>query len=802
MDLKDLLNNKVIICFEEEKNIFLNLKKDNCLLNFTLMSDKEAIESLSFEHDYKTLAEIIKIKNVSLNAAKQIIEVLRFIDEKNDFDDLLNLKKELFDKKLIVEREYKKIFLQRNSILLFNQQNNEELQGFLRKHNINFEFLNPENIGLFVSDLEPTKEFYDEKTHKEYSKVIYTKYRNRFDQFNNICNRICKLLDEEKVNENEIAIRADFKNLSFYFSTFKELYNLKFYYKNSVTLKQFKSVQQKIQEIFERKSFDLEYDIEDENIKKLKEIIDDYYLKLYDFDTAFNLLNELLDTYKNSEVSESGILVTDSFKNSSRKYTFELDFNFDNYPKVFADDKYYNDETLVKLHMNPSYIKTKLDEDKKVIYMAYTKPILSLVEIALSKDVFNSIFVDKYNFRLNEFNVAFVSDYSKLASRLNYKILKKNFKNKETSAKLDELFKIAADPSLNYENDFKITNNLINKIEKCSYTRINSFYECPFKYYCDVVLKISKFKSTKKIDVGNFTHKFLEVAYSYRRNSTLYKGLTDIEYKTKRDTYFEMEFAKALNNKKLHLPENEILFLNTVTKKYIKEIWNTLIDRYDLGNYLEEYSEKEFKLNLENLKLTGKVDSILVSQSDDKKYLTIIDYKTGSPKFHFDKIGDGLSLQLPIYNYMVKKTDSFKDYIVGGLFIQTLFDFENVKKNNFYSPLLFSNALKYNGLYIEDQSYNKSIDTQAADGGKKLPSFIKKEKATNPRPKPTETFKVAEEKLKEFENAVKNNRFNVFPAKLSNEDDIFACKYCEFKNICYKNPNQVRVIENEEEEEE
>ena len=148
MKIKELLNNKLIICFKEDRNIFLNLKKKDPFLNFKLMDVNEVIERLSFSYDYKALVEIIHTKKVNIKSARQIINCLRFVDESNDFDNLLELKNLLLDKGLIAAKEYQKIILKTSQILLFNQQNNKELQNILSKNRVKFDLISTIDLNI------------------------------------------------------------------------------------------------------------------------------------------------------------------------------------------------------------------------------------------------------------------------------------------------------------------------------------------------------------------------------------------------------------------------------------------------------------------------------------------------------------------------------------------------------------------------------------------------------------------------------------------------------------------------------
>ena len=165
MNLKALLNNKIVICFHEEKNIFLNLKKNDPFLNFKIMEIKEVYERLTFIHDYKAIAYIILNKKVSLKAARQILNCLRFVDENNDFDDLLALKNDLFNKGYLVKKDYQQYLLKKSDIILFNQQNNKELQTLLNKNGISFTNILPSDLGIN----------YDKK-------LVLTKYKTSHEQ--------------------------------------------------------------------------------------------------------------------------------------------------------------------------------------------------------------------------------------------------------------------------------------------------------------------------------------------------------------------------------------------------------------------------------------------------------------------------------------------------------------------------------------------------------------------------------------------------------------------------------------------
>ena len=755
MNLKALLNNKIVICFHEEKNIFLNLKKNDPFLNFKIMEIKEVYERLTFIHDYKAIAEIILNKKVSLKAARQILNCLRFVDENNDFDDLLALKNDLFNKGYLVKKDYQQYLLKKSDIILFNQQNNKELQTLLNKNGISFTNILPSDLGIN----------YDKK-------LVLTKYKTRFEQFNLICDQICKLLNEG-VNVDDIAIRTNYNDLSFYFSIFEDLYKLKFYYKKTKNIITYNSVQNLLERMYEAKSFEIDYDLEDKYQKTVFDYIDQFKLREFDFDFAFNLLNEILDSYKETSISKTGIMVTNEFVCSTKKYVFELDFDFDNYPRVSSDDGYYIDSQIESLGMNPSYLKTQIDNDKKRLFLHYSNVILTVTNIKLSQEVFMSTYIDEFKIEVIDNIKVKMMNNSLIASKLAYKFYKNNFKNSKNAAKLDDLFSVVYSSNEEYDYKFKHFVDIENPVTRSSYSKMNSFYECPFKFYCEKILNLSKNASSQAIDLGNFTHKILE---------DVFKANFD----------FESSFEIALNSKEINLEDNTKLFFRTVVKDYVKVIVDFLIYRYKQGFYINNFAEKFVKYTVNGVEFVGFIDSILVSEMDGVKYLTVIDYKTGSTVFDPESAKDGIGLQLPMYSLFISEEKTFNTYKLGGLFIQPLFRTSEFVKDNKISEYTIREALKLQGAWETDPDYLNSVD-KTLNSVKAIKSSFFAGKAS-PVEDVVSIKDNALEKMTEFTEKTKNFEYNILPFKYQKSKEIDGCKYCDYQHICYKNGFDYRIV--------
>ena len=107
--------------------------------------------------------------------------------------------------------------------------------------------------------------------------------------------------------------------------------------------------------------------------------------------------------------------------------------------------------------------------------------------------------ISKYSNKINKYNLTNMLD--------NY--LKYNNKNDNQDILLNTY------PDLRYKD----YNNTYTKVEateefSLSYSKMNSFYECPFKYYCDNILKLDTYEDTFDTYIGSLCHYILSKIYT------------------------------------------------------------------------------------------------------------------------------------------------------------------------------------------------------------------------------------------------------------------------------------------------
>lgn len=167
-----------------------------------------------------------------------------------------------------------------------------------------------------------------------------------------------------------------------------------------------------------------------------------------------------------------------------------------------------------------------------------------------------------------------------------------------------------SDPS---EKELEFLRELVSKFS-LSITALNSYLECPYKFKLDKLLRVPRSKKPH-LAFGTAIHKSLEAFYQKLKN--------DNSLPT--SSFLIDEFEKALTEEIL-TSQDHALRLNQ-GRKLLKAYYDLFKNDFKEPLFLEKY----FRVQLEDITLTGKIDRI---EWHDQKARTIkvTDYKTGKPK--------------------------------------------------------------------------------------------------------------------------------------------------------------------------
>lgn len=209
---------------------------------------------------------------------------------------------------------------------------------------------------------------------------------------------------------------------------------------------------------------------------------------------------------------------------------------------------------------------------------------------------------------------------------------------------------------------------------------------------------------------------------------------------------------------------------------------------------------KDLRINIRGV--VDRVDTF--TGSDGKKYIRIIDYKTGSKTLRFEDIYNGLNLQMLLYMLALTqgKKSSFKDFAPAGvLYMKAGF----LKCDDDYSPLSDSaehrlsesaQQLKRSGLIIGNDEVIAAMDENISG------TYLPVTRLRNGEYSKTSSLitpagferleRYAKDMVEKFGSDLLDGKIDVMP--VGSDKTHLECAYCEFSSVCDRRKYMYKLI--------
>ena len=762
-------DNSLIICTNNiKKDILLYLTKNKIMKNIKFMTLEEFVKSLTFSYDKKVISFLMEKYNLKYNVVEQILRNLYFVEEKKynnkKLDELVKIKKDI--KEYIIKDDNFKNFIKDKSIIILGYD-------FIDKYYLNlFEGLNYHIIN---------------KTGKNKHEVL--EFNTIFEEVSYVSNKIVELIDN-KVPINKIKI-VDLPNeYSFIIKTIFKMFNLNININNeniySTNIVQdylnLYDEDKNVQELLNKYDFKKE-----ENLYVYNEIIDVLNDNLFITNKEIKkeiLINEFKKIKTYSDNYSEQIEVKRINEVNDDDYVFILGFNEGNFPVLVKDEDYLSDKEKNILGLNKSF---EIINYKKENIINNIKSIKNLFISYKLKTPFDQYYPSnliedlKYDIiKAKNNNYNYSNDFNKL-------ILSKELDNfvkfGEKSEELELLYSnYKNNEYMTYNNNYKgIDKNqfydYINNELTLSYSSIDNYYKCKFKYYLNNILKLDKYEETFAIFVGNLFHYILSKCFEEKFD-------------------FEKEYNDYLSNYELN---NKDRFFVNKLKEDLLFIIETIKKQYSYSNFKEAKYENKFSINKDsNIKVNfiGYIDKLLYHEYKDKTLLVIIDYKTGIQDINLTNSYYGLNMQLPIYLYLVKNNNIKNSEVIGFYLQKILTGIPKIDKKSIVEQK--EDALKLQGYTIDEEDLIKEFDS-TYDKSKVIKSLGKTQNGFNAYSKILSKrqieslYNLVDKKIDEAKDKILNTDFEIDPKRVGFNN--VSCKYCKYKDICFMNQNNVKILE-------
>lgn len=323
---------------------------------------------------------------------------------------------------------------------------------------------------------------------------------------------------------------------------------------------------------------------------------------------------------------------------------------------------------------------------------------------------------------------------------------------------------------------------------KCSATRIENYYKCPYSHFLSRGIKaqVKREYVGDSMDTGTFIHLALDIFAQ-----TLIHECKDIKLLSKEEVSELMQSsaqkaAEQHEDAKLLEDERFASLYGLLARELIstaQRIRSHFINtQAEILSSEQEFSGYKINTKFGDVTITGKIDRIDRAGS----YFRVVDYKSSKKVFSLGDFSSGVSLQLPIYIEAAKRLlekQGHTLYPAGGYYMEIGEGYLETEKDLAADKRLFGVSLNdpqvlcsfsdsyENGSYVAiDQRVTKS---GALHGSGKNKHFISDELDV--------LLEYTNTLIKEAAEGIYEGNTNICPV-----DSSDVCKYCDFKSVCLK----------------
>lgn len=772
-----LKDNNLIICPNTLKRKIVNeINSNNKIVSFRIMDLIEFKKNYFFDYDKKAIYYLMKKLNLKYEIVLEYIDACYYIENKRynstKLNQLLDIKNDLINNNLLIFDDNFKYYLSNTNIIILDYG---ELDDFYlnifknynyssinisndkRKHTV-FEFDDIDEELIYVaSDI---KSKLDTGININDIKLI-----NPSSEYIEPLKRIFKLAKLPINIENRVSI-----------------YNLPVGNKilelisNNIT---FLEIIEQLRDKVDTSVFNQIISIFNEYIELSVNTIELYNLIEYDLKHTF-ISNEAITNSINT-ISIEEINDTD--------YVYLLGFNKENYPIIHKDEELLTDNMKQELNLFTSNdlninsinkLKNNLNQQCNM-FISY--------KLKTAFESYNpSLIIQEEGYEIIK-NPKTIYNFS---NDLNKILLAKNYDNYYKYGIHNDEMDILR---FNYPDiEYRKYNNQFTGIDQrklldhlkqpftVSYSTIDEYYRCSFRYYISNILKIKQ----ENIDdfyqnIGNIFHYVLSKCFS-----------DDFDFDqtwNEEASKYEFTLAKLILLDKL---KTELKYDIQIIKKHLSY---TTFDSY--------LYEKRFSLPIINnynipVNFVGVVDKICYLKNDNHTLVSIVDYKTGHLPSNLNNIIYGIGMQLPIYLYFVKRSALFPNLEIVGFYLQKIINKEMKVVKDKTLDELKENALKLVGYSTDKEDLLEKYDMTYQDSAmisglkKKKEGFYAYSKVLNDK-QINKIDEIVDKNINKAVNSILNGEFLINPKKI--DKDNIGCEFCSYRDICYKKEEDTVELE-------
>ena len=359
-----------------------------------------------------------------------------------------------------------------------------------------------------------------------------------------------------------------------------------------------------------------------------------------------------------------------------------------------------------------------------------------------------------------------------------------------------------------------------------SVSRLESYRKCAYNYFLNYCLKVREREEGRLgfLDYGSIYHDIIEgFSESLKKENIKWSDVDDEKRIEILEKTCDIVFSNYNRTDLLDTPKDSYVLdkikitMNKTVENLVAQAKHTKFEPYGFEIELKEIASREDLIvelrDGRKMNLSGRIDRLDTYEEDGITYVKIIDYKSGNNSVDYEKIYNGLQLQLiyyldtavkgfnhnhsakpagifyykiqdPIVKYVEGSIDELiaKEMMPKGVFFE---DVDEDKCESYKQSKDYNEDISYDALKTLKQNVAKALDTDC--DGKSLYAPINYTKSGEFSGIGTNALSVNDAKrlsnhtlgvIKELGSNMYEGIIDAKPIK----DE--SCKYCPYKSVC------------------
>lgn len=764
------MNETIIITTTAKKEKILRANvKNKHLENIRFMTENNLKEHLYFSYDESAILYLMKEENIKYQVAKTFIENIYEVDDRQyksqKLNYLVNIKRKLKTANLLKIDNTFKSYIKNKKIVFY------EIDPITKSHQRMIKHLQELNCEVEIKQAE----------NRNYSPRIF-ELETLEEEVEFIAIEILKLL-EKNISVENIKLCNVSQDYDYTLNRIFKLYNLPLEMKNKpkmINLRCTKNIFLDEAPLKEQ-IINKEIPYKEQWIK----ILNKYNWCENENDLRILVKEQLKSTSVPTQKTEKEIRYINTKEDVKEDdYVFLINANQKEFPIIYKDEEYITDNVKYEI-MKDTTIEKQKNENESIIRWIKSNPnfIITYKKKTPFHSYYPSSILEELSSNIEKIELDNKITYSQELSRQKLtKELDEFVKYGKQSNNLKILYNTYKDiPYRKYNNQYQMISpeklkSYMKNHFKLSYSSIDQYYRCGFRYYLNSILRLVPYEETIQTEIGNLFHYGLE---NKDNPSAIAKKLEE-ELNNKEHTWKEKYFLEKV--------KKEFDFVLEVIKEQEKSI--------GLKN---EFHEKRVVIPIANdASFVGVIDKIFYDEKE--KLYALVDYKTGSASNTLKYITSGINMQLPIYLYLANYVKELNDAKCVGFYLQKIWLKEPITKDKDYFEEK-KNQLKLSGYSINNPDELEKFDNSYKESrlieGLKIKNdgnFYYYSKILN-RDQMENMKEIVKNKINEAYHNIISANFDINP-KESNFINL-GCEFCPFEEVCFKTPKDKKQIKEE-----